>query len=216
MNLGNILLTPSHFHLTFNAERTDRMLDFYEIPLPSYHPSMEQTGIPFEYVPNLMGGVIDGALEELDAVAEKSGNIILTDSISPALQENKNRSLSMQRERQGLMVEGIPLISCLYIGSKTINPYGSNGDYGIRMDSRRPDSFVVPERVIFDRALMDEYQMTDEGALMDNCKRIGCPYLFRRHNLENFNAIFYRHLIIALDNEVVRRKYFEEQDAGEN
>ena len=184
------------------------MLDFHEITFPPYHPSIAKTGIPYELVPEVTGKSVDAMLEELVALAQESNNSVLTRLIAPNVQKNQRRALHFQKEgREGIYCEEVLLIDHFCVKRKTIDPYGL-GDQGIRIDSNIvPDYFVVPDKVSFSPELMQEYQMTDEGEFRGDDKKLSCPFLFKRHNLEEFNAIFYRHIVIALNNEIVRRKY---------
>ncbi len=216
MNLDNLLLKKEQFPLTFFPRESKYMTNFNEVTLPPYHPSMQQEGIPYKYVPSLMGAVIDSTLSELEAIAQESGSNLLTQWIAEANKENASRVFVMKKEEEGIYVEGIPFFNTVYVGKKTINPYGADGDQGLRLEGAHPNSFNVPETVKFSSEVMREYEMIEEGESIWKDKRIACNYLFRRHNLETLNSIFYRNLIIALDNETIRKKYTEGKIVQEN
>ena len=113
----------------------------------------------------------------------------------------------VQQDDLGIKIDSVPIVDSVYVGKDMINPYGYNGDQGISINPKSAaPSFKVPAGVKFTPELMKEYEMKDEGVFLGK-RRIACPNGWYRHNLEDVNAIFYRNLVIALDNAVVKRRY---------
>ena len=72
-----------------------------------------------------------------------------------------------------------------------------------------PEVFFIPQEIELSPALMQEYEMTDKGliGISRQWRVIKCPYMWRTHNVSPDLRILYKNLVIAIDNEVVRRKY---------
>ena len=57
---------------------------------------------------------------------------------------------------------------------------------------------------MFDPELMKEFGMIEKEEKFGDKKLIECLNTWYRHNLAPINAIFYRNLVIALDNAILR------------
>ncbi len=178
---------------------------FDRIELPPYHPFLAEQGIDFQKVPSLLPGVVEATRKDLEEIADRRRDI------ENLLQREGARESAWRTADQndlGILLELVPIIGSLYIGKDEINPYGYHADQGIAINPRSAaPSFSVPQSVTFSPELMNEYALTQEGGSLERKKRIACPYNWYRHNLDNVNAIFYKNLIIALNNEIVRHQY---------
>src|SRR3989344_324979 len=213
--LDNLVFTREHFPIVLQeatGHGGQKFWDFNRIELPPYHPSMAHDGINFRLVPELLQEVVDGTVRDLEEIADKRSDV---QAILKGLVKNARTGIVefepqvVEQNDLGITIESVPLVGRFYVGANKINPYGYNGDQGITMS---PDiaakSFRVPEKVVFTPELMREYEMTDAGSFLGK-RQIESPHLWYRHNLGTINAIFYRNLIIALDNATVKQKYQE-------
>jgi hypothetical protein len=172
---------------------------------------MYEDGIDLELAVSspVLDKALEDAVKDLEGIADKR-----YDAKSELEDIEKNPETGkiqygqvFDKDRPGKFIAPFPIIDfqSLFIGRKEISPYG--GDYCIKIDSRfRKSGFEVPESVIFSEEMMKEYEMKDEGAAFGR-RRLRCPNCWRPHNVGPINRILYKNLIIAIDNEVVKRKY---------
>ena len=102
----------------------------------------------------------------------------------------------------------------LHIQQNKISPYGGDNHIQIVADSREK-TYWVPESLQMPQELLDEYSiMRLKGPL--SYFRIRGTSGWRSHNVD-FRDVFYKNLVIALDNAVVRQKYSDQsQQRGED
>lgn len=205
MTLDHFLFQREQFPLQLSKEETPGGRVFWSlgrIEIPPYHPSMAEEGLPFEYVPGVLEEALRNTNLDLEEIADK---INLRGNLLPPPGEKR-----IQQEDSGISVSNLPLIGRVWVGKKGINPYNSSGDQGISIyPSRAAPTFSVAKEIVFPSELMAEYEMTETGLFTMKLQRIECKHGWYRHNLDELNAIFYRNLVIALDNEVVKKKYGE-------
>lgn len=209
---NRLMFTREHFPVVLH-EGTGygykRFWDFNRIEIPPYHPSMAKDGINFKSVPDLIYEAVEATLRDLEEIADKKSYVqaILRDVVKDGKTGRVLFEPQIKQNDLGITVDFVPIVGRFYVGKQEINPYGDWGDQGISIDPKiAPLSFNVPESLTFTPELMKEYEMTDRGLSLLG-RRIECPNGWHRHNLETTNAIFYRNLVIALDNAVVREKY---------
>ncbi|MBI2632498.1 hypothetical protein HYW75_05830 [Candidatus Pacearchaeota archaeon] len=215
MNIEDYLLKREHFPIqtcksTDKKGRTFFVLD--DIEIPPYHPSIADSGLPFELVPDLLCKVVEETVSDLEEIKHKINyaQIIIDDL---AKHKVKRRVLFepqiIERDNLGIEIDSIPIADHIYVGRKRINPSCYNGDRGITIDSElSPSSFHVPKTVKFSLELMNEYDMQLEYVDSDK-NEIKCSYLWYRHNLDSWDTIFYKNLVIAINNSIVRDKYLK-------
>ena len=175
------------------------------IEIPPYHPLMAKNGIDFRSVPNLLDEAVSGMVADLEEVVSKRPDIrYLLKTV--ARDERSGKILydaKIKVDGFGIEVDSVPVVGHFWVGRRGINPYNSNGDQGISIDPKiAAKSFNVPEDIKFSIELMNEYEMKDDGVFLRR-RSIECPNLWYRHNLGDLTAIFYKNLVIALDNAIV-------------
>jgi hypothetical protein len=209
--LDNLLLKREHFPIVMRKTTGLRGNEWYfdRIEIPPHHPSMEENGINYSAVPDLVYEVVEATVKDLQEIADKRSDIqrVLQ---RVAIDETGRIVFELQYVDQhdgGITVDDVPVVGRVWVGKKGINPYGAHGDQGIQIyPEHAAPSFMVPKSVIFSPELMEEYHMT-EGHEFFESRTINCPNGWYRHNLAPLNAIFYKNLVIGLDNAVVREKY---------
>ena len=217
MTLHDLMFRREHFPIIldevteYNKGKT--YWDFATVVIPPYHPSMREKGINFESVPNLLYETVGETVNDLEEIADKREDIklILHDITRSRTGLILFKPQIIEQGDLGIMIDSVPIIDHFYVGKKEINPYRFGGDQGIAIHPELgEESFSVPERVSFTPELMKEYEMTECSVFLGE-KLIQCPNGWYRHNLETINAIFYRNLIIALDNSIVRKSYIKDE-----
>jgi hypothetical protein len=202
-----LMFRREHFPISLdesNGQKGEMFWDFRRIEIAPYHKSMAENGINFEVVPELLGEVVEATVKDLEGIADK-----MEGYVKMVLQERFSKPEIVEQDDSGIIFESVPVVDRFYVGRKKINPYSYSGDQGISINPEvAAKSFMVPEEVTFTPELMREYEMTEKDVFLGR-KRIACPNLWYRHNLGRTNAIFYKNLVIALDNAAVREKYAE-------
>ena len=211
-DLDKLLLSREHFPIVLcevTGDRGNKFWDFNRIEIPPYHPSMVENGINFKSVPELLYEIVEATVKDLEEITEKKKNIqlVLQDvSIDKISGRILFEPQFVEQNDSGIEIDSVPIVGHLWVGEYEINPYRYGGDQGISIyPEHRASSFSVPENVKFSPELMKEYEMTDRGVFF-GMRRIECPNGWHGHNLNVFNAIFYKNLVIALDNAVIRKR----------
>lgn len=183
--------------------------NFNRIEIPPYHPSMKEDGINFKSVLELLYDTVEATVRDLEEIVDKRNDVqvILSDVVKDGKIGMVSFDPQIEQNDSGITIHSVPIVGRFYVGKDRMNPYGYHGDQGIsiNLESAAP-FFKVPERVKFTSELMSEYEMTDGGLFLGK-RNIKCPNGWYRHNLATINAIFYKNLVIALDNRVVTEKY---------
>ena len=211
-DLDRLLLRREHFPIDIRETtgyKGKRFWDFGRIEIPPYHPLIAENGIDFESVPVLLYEAVEGTVRDLEEIADKRRDIQAL--LQDVTKDEKSGRVLYEPEitvnESGIEIGSVPVVGHFWIGRRGMNPYSYNGDQGISINPEiAAKSFNVPEQVEFSPELMTEYEMTDGGILLGK-RRIECPNGWYRHNLANINAIFYKNLVTALDNAIVRDKY---------
>jgi hypothetical protein len=192
-----------------HSDKTKRWWTIDSIEIPPYHPSMRDTGIPFELVPSLLEGALEETLKDMREMAKKTGYEHLLDEVEFS-KDGKIRSyhkVNMLEDGTGVIIDHVPIVDHFSVGRDDINPYYPGGDQGIIIQNDRVvETFYIPQTVTFSPELMKEYEMEERPWIGDH-RRISCPNGWYRHNLAKQNAIFYRNLVIEIDNAIVGEKY---------
>ena len=212
-SLDNLMFMREHFPLVLQQAtgyKGKRFWDFSRIEIPPYHPSMAEDGINFKSVPELLNDAVEATVRDLEEIAGKKEDVqfILRNVVKDAKTGRVVFEPQIVEQNDlGITIDSVPIVGHFYVGRKGMNPYGYSGDQGISINPEiAAPSFKVPQKVTFTPELMMEYEMTDSGLFLGK-RQIECPYGWYRHNLETINAIFYKNLVVALDNAVVREKY---------
>lgn len=126
------------------------------------------------------------------------------DVISSSSYNSKIKSLPFEENPSGIYFPEFPFTKTLYIQPDRIGPYG--GDNYIKVNKNFPQSsYWVPLQESFSPDVIKEYQMTKRKNNKDY-SIIGCRKGWNSCNVDS-RAVFYKNLIMALDNAVVREKY---------
>lgn len=212
-SLDNLMFRREHFPIVLGeATRSDgkRFWDFSRIEIPPYHPSMAKGGINFKSVPDLLSVAVEATVKDLEGIAGKieSVQVILRNVVK----DGKTGKVLfeprvVEQNDLGITIDSVPIVGRVYVETQGINPYGYSGDQGISINPEHAaPSFKVPETVKFSPELMREYEMTVCSLFLGK-RQIECPNGWYRHNLGTISAIFYKNLVVALDNAVVTEKY---------
>lgn len=211
--LDGLMFTREHFPVVLQEAtgyKGKRFWGFDRIEIPPYHPSMKEDGINFKSVPELLYDAVEATVKDLEEIAGKREDVQVI--LRGVVKDGKTGRIVfepqvVEQNDLGITIDSVPVVGCFYVGKNGINPYGYYKDHGISINPKSAaQSFEVPEGVKFTPELMGEYEMTDKG-LFRGKRRIGCPNGWDRHNLDKINAIFYKNLVVALDNSVVTEKY---------
>ncbi len=214
MNTEKLMWRREHFPLTF-FENTKSFTKFLGPALPPYHPDLKDGLNPELVLSVLEQGVSDFA-RDLREICEKiPHHSVLFDAYR--LKFNPQTGLVVPnwdviQERERTVVAPFPNnLGQLCIEPDKISPYG--GDHYIKIpvnENRKQSIWVGNTDVEIPDELMREYDLTDGMRWLRGKKRFTCSYLWEHHNLNPFDRTLYKNLIIAIDNETVRRKYSED------
>jgi hypothetical protein len=204
MNLDKLMMKREQFPVRIG--KTGRRYGFKRISMPPYHPSMKEDGIDVDLALSVVDEALENTVLDLEDVAEKKPD---AQSILDEIKRNQNGKIQygeIKKEGLGRIIDPFPFIGHLYIGPRKINPYGELGDNFISLaEHKGSSSFLVPLDVKFTPELMEEYQMKEYPGYLFN--QILCPNKWKTHNLDTMQQIFFKNFIIAINNEVVKRKY---------
>ncbi len=212
-DLDKFMFRREHFPivLTETMGGCGKFWDFRRIEIPPYHPSMAQNGINFGLVPDLLETVLEETVKDLEEIADRRKDV---QAILKYVKRDKktgkiiSNHKILDRTDLDIKFDSVPIVDHFWVGKKRINPYCSWGGHGIAIHPEHSaKQFIVPEGVEFSPELMIEYEIEDERAYSSGLKIIECPHGWYRHNLGRLDAIFYKNLVIALDNEVVKEEY---------
>ena len=210
--LDNILLRREQFPIVLHKAKAANGDEFWgldRIEVPPYHPSMLEDGIPFRKAPYFLERAVQATIKDLEELVDRrpSFQFRLDNAYVDKVTGNPYYPITAREDENGIEIDSVPVVSHIFIGTNNINPHSSSGDQGITIQPENArKSFKVPEEIIFPTELMSEYEMKDEGIIFEK-RQIACPHVFYRHNLADMNAIFYRNLVIELNNSVVVDKY---------
>ncbi len=173
--------------------------------IPPYHPSMQQNGINFESIPDLIYHAFQTAIRDLEGVADKVPWI--KGLLDPLERDAFGKVIFspevIKNSADVVAIGAIPIFEQVFVGRATIDPYGI-GDQGISISPRSaPKTFTLPSGVLLTADLLAEYQMTP----VPGTSLVKCSSLWFRHTVSPTNAVLYKNLVMALDNDVVAQKY---------
>jgi hypothetical protein len=217
---GNIdkvkrMFNREHFPIVlndYNGAGGGKVWSFSRIEIPPYHPLIKENGIDFRSVPGLLRGVVEATVKDLEDIADRNGTARRSLQYLVYLIEGEEAGKVLCKPKiinqdDGITIDGVPIVNRIYVDSNKINPWNYNGDNGISLNlGHAAPSFYVPEGVTFSPELMREYEMKDYGVILGS-RKIECPNGWYRHNLGHIDAIFYKNLVMALDNAIVEGKY---------
>ena len=198
MKLEDLMLRREQFPLeVVECERRGKKhLDFRRPQIPPYHPKMKTEGIDYERVPELLPETIRQTLKDFEEIERRVPWV-------QSLLEDRDRKIQLERGEDGLYFVSVPIAGRFYVDSRTISPAGGDGGIAI-FDERSTGTIRIPKSVILPEELLREYEM-ELTTPFTKFNLFLCPNTWYAHNLTDARAVFYRNLIIALDNDVVRR-----------
>ena len=177
--------------------------------LPPYHPSMEKDGISLDVAISVLDESIENTLKDFEMAGEKMPHYkLLADGIRASSASGRSahgKPVPYDNEYGGgVQIVPFPIAGRLNIEKDRINP-GHGAQITIH-PSIKQTAFLFPREATLPDELMEEYQMKDKGAVLSH-RSIRCPYGWYSHNVWPELRILYKNLVMAIDNEVVRRKY---------
>lgn len=208
-NTDNLLLKKEHFPvLVTSYQKGDaKVYDLQRAEIPPYHPSIKE-GMDTKLAISVVDEALQETVKDLEEIVDKVPFVGV--SLQRARAGLGKVGKKAKREGSSVLIEDMPILGHLYIGSKCINPFGAGagGEHGLAINpAASPRSFKVPESVTFSPELKREYEMSNETPYLLGLKTIECPNLWRQHNVERLYTLFYKNFVIALDNAIVKRKY---------
>ena len=164
--------------------------------IPPFHAHIVKEGIDLDLALSVIDEAVEGTLEDLKGCTTRLD--------VPQMHLNGEGKVNyghLMRDERRIYFPQFPLTKGLHIQKRRISPFG--GDSYVMVD-KRPNlkSYFVPKDVPMSDELLAEYQMTREGS--GKYFRIECPAHWSSHNVD-FRDVFYKNLILALNNAVVRR-----------
>ncbi len=166
--------------------------------IPPFHPRIVNEGINLA----LALSVIDESIEntKLDFAESNIRDIIESSSY----EYDEFTPQYFEGEQRGIYSPKFPFTKELFIAPDRISPVG--GDNYVRVDKKSPmASYWIPLQEPFSLELMEEYKMSE---IRNNKNYSIVEYRkgWKSHTVD-FREVFYKNLIIALDNAVVKEKY---------
>lgn len=207
-NIEDLMFKREDFPVEIREVRTQKGTQYVlgDTVTPPYHPSMTQSGIDIGLALYLAHDALIATVEELrgiqDRVTRARDVVYDFDRLQPEFGEAVT-------DGNGKTIGQFPILGRLHIAPDRINNWGYGQDHNISIypDMTKGGAFTVPGSVIFSPELMREYEMIDGGSYFDG-RWINCKNTWYRHNVDSKLAqMFYKNLVIALDNAIVRAKY---------
>ena len=205
VDISNLMLKREHFPIqVINREGGARFRD--SVQIPPYHHSMHANGIDLDIAVSVLDEALENIVLDLEGLI-KSGLVYIKYELG-----------GLQREASGKIIRGdvhsaqdyryinpFPFIRHLHIARKKISPYV--GDHYIMISEHAPSqTFLIPSDVPLTPELIDEYKIKIEGKSRSGDVVAVLPFNWAYHNVYSM-GIFYKNFVIAINNEVVRRKY---------
>lgn len=209
-DVDKLMFTRKHFPLLlFQGTLTSgrKFWSLNEIDIPPYHPSMLDEGIDYRIASELVGEAIEAMTMDLEqASRETRGWMPFGHELEQLARKDGKIHFSPQTfmREDDVLIVNLPIVGTVYVGKKEISPYGT-GD-GIRIQPNITNTYSVFEKD-FTAEIMKEYGLENKTSSVCGRRRFSSPYGWHRHNLSEINAIFYKNMVIALDNAAVRKKY---------
>jgi hypothetical protein len=211
MNTDGLMFRRGHFPaelIEVEGRDGNKFRDFKLIYLPPYHPSMRERGIDPDLAVSVLDEVLEETVRDLEGVSEEMAEARAT--IDGMTRDEKGRiqygqvSDEFAPEKQ---IKPFPILGGLFIGRRVICPCAWGEGRFIEIPHQiKPTTFGIPNDVVLPQGLMEEYEMEDVGDYFGS-RGIRSPYGWEHHNVSGITRIFYKNLIIAIDNAVVGRKY---------
>jgi hypothetical protein len=184
--------------------------------IPPPHPEVAKNGIDFDLVLSVMDEALANMLLDYQENAPSSLKVWdgEKDIDIPQLKDGKLTYLEakvIHNERFGdkLYFTGFPFTTTLAVEFHSISPLGSGFDHYIRIAEGRSWNILIPKEHQSTPQFIEEYSLQPGGEyLLGKYLRFVSPNGWLYHNVD-FNGIIYKNLVIAINNEVVRRKYGE-------
>jgi hypothetical protein len=177
-------------------------VEAYIINFPPYHPSMAKDGIDLKLAAS--APVMDQAIA---ATLEDMGRFegIYLEMLKGFC------GWKAEKKENGVLVAPLPTSLCqLLIQKDKISPYG--GDHYISIGSGNRQEQVIVEGDLSDQ-VKKEYDLSQKTKIQGGKMTFTSPNLWGYNNLFSNDIIFYRNLLVALNNAVVKAKYTKKVEA---
>ena len=189
-NLDKLMFRREHFPL-------DKKHMIFSTIFPPYHPSLVGGLDPRIVVAVLEEGVSDYIMD-LDGINDKWKESV---KVCPKFEVHEGL--------EGLVIKPFPTTwGTLFIdsnGMRMSSQYGS--DHRMILDLERKDDIIISGDI--SEELQKEYELEMMGKTLDGKNKFFSNHLWKYHNVHPLDRVLYKNIIIALNNEIVRRKYRE-------
>jgi hypothetical protein len=217
-DLSKLMFKVEHFPIKIEKMKNLRGQEYYGVicpPFPPCHPSLIETDIDIDLAVSLLEDVLEVTALELrkilDKIDEPYDRFEIRRTLDKLTYNIKTRKIDFghtERIENGISIRPFPIIEGLFIGKNIMNSYGyAWGDHLVSIH-KSSYSFFIPKNVVFSSELLKEYQLEDEG-IFGNYRWLDSSYGWYSHNLDTIDRLFFRNLIMAIDNETTKRKYTE-------
>jgi hypothetical protein len=180
----------------FNGNLFDNRLSM----IPPFHRSIVEKGIDLETAHSVIDEVVKNTLKDY-----KGYNMI--DNCPEISQSEEGIDLGpVIKDESGVYYPEFPLTSGLHIQRDMISPHGDD-HYIMLLKDSRDMRYLVPHEFVFSPEIQKEYGMRQQGKNKHQTI-FTCKSGWRGHNI-GFRDVFYKNMIIALNNAAVRAKYSE-------
>jgi len=194
--LEKLMLKREHFPL--------ELLDYNGKPfanrniIPPFHNIFVQNGIDLD----LAFSVIDDAVENTKLDLNES---TLRTDVPPAEFDAIGNVIygPVKKDNSCIYFRDFPFTDGLCIQKQKISPYGHDSYIQIIPDSHST-SYQIPKNLPLSSELLKEYNMVQKNTNM--YLQVTCKIGWMSHNVD-FRDVFYKNLIITLNNAVVKKKY---------
>ncbi len=204
-NINNLQFKREHFPIRFRSYQKGetKVCELDRAEIPPYHPSIKD-GMDVKLAQSVLDEALGETVIDLEEIVKQ------VPYVSTALEQARGGLGNAKKEGSGILIENMPILGRLYLGPKCVNPFGAGagGEHGLAINpTASPRSFKVPESVNFSPELKKEYGMSNEAPYLLGLKTIDCPNMWRQHNVERLYSVFYKNLVIAIDNAIMKQKY---------
>ncbi len=168
----------------------------YSTILPPYHPSLKLDGLDPRIVVAVLEEGVSDYIMDLDGINDKWKDSV---KICPKFE--------VYEEHEGLVIKPFPTTwGTLFIDSKGMRPHYC-GDHQMILDLERKDDIIISGDI--SEELQKEYELEMIGKTLSGKNKFLSNHLWVYHNVPPIDRVLYKNIVIALNNETVRRKYQE-------
>lgn len=166
--------------------------------LPPYYPSMFTKGISTYLTLPVLNDAVLATIQEFIEIGGETRHVDFLRSFS---------GWTIDKKEDGLLITPFPTSAGqLVVQSRQMSPFGD--DHYVQIDDEKSWGLVIIAGDISEE-IMALYELKRESFLPNKKSMCYCPNRWKYHNVCPTDRVLYKNLIIALDNEAVRREYEE-------